>query len=87
MSTWSGIRNKLESDYLCPALRSHIQYFATSYWESHDQTGRAAIRLDGVEVLRSNYYAYEQNYWDEISGPAAGGCRRGRPEGPLPDGP
>ena len=63
MSTWSGIRNKLESDYLCPALRGHIQYFATSYWESHDQTGRAAIRLDGVEVLRSNYYDYEQNYW------------------------
>ena len=31
MSTWSGIRNKLESDYLCPALRGHIQYFATSY--------------------------------------------------------
>ena len=57
MSTWNGIRNKLENDYLCPALRGHIQYFATSYWESHDQTGRAAIRLDGVEVLRSNYYA------------------------------
>ena len=64
MSTWSGIRNKLENDYLCPALRGRIQYFATSYWESHDQTGRAAIRLDGVEVLRSNYYAYEQNYWN-----------------------
>ena len=48
MSTWSGIRNKLENDYLCPALRGRIQYFATSYWESHDQTGRAAIRLDGV---------------------------------------
>ena len=59
MSTWSGIRNKLENDYLCPTLRGHIQYFAASYWESHDQTGRAAIRLDGVEVLRSNYYAYE----------------------------
>ena len=27
MSTWSGIRNKLENDYLCPALRGHIQYF------------------------------------------------------------
>ena len=64
MSTWSGIRNKLENDYLCPTLRGHIQYFAASYWESHDQTGRAAIRLDGVEVLRSNYYAYEQNYWN-----------------------
>ena len=64
VSTWSGIRNKLENEYLCPALRGRIQYFATSYWESHDQTGRAAIRLDGVEVLRSNYYAYEQNYWN-----------------------
>ncbi|HCO62444.1 MAG TPA: hypothetical protein DIT49_03210 [Clostridiales bacterium] len=64
VSTWSGIRNKLEHDYLCPALRGRIQYFSTSYWESHDQTGRAAIRLDGVEVLRSNYYAYEQNYWN-----------------------
>lgn len=64
MSTWSGMRNKLENDYLCPALRGRIQYFAISYWESHDQTGRAAIRLDGVEVLRSNYYAYEQHYWN-----------------------
>ena len=52
MSTWSGIRNKLESDYLCPALRSHIQYFATSYSKSADHEGRAAIRVDGVEVLR-----------------------------------
>ena len=40
MPTWSGIRNKLENDYLCPALRGHIQYFAASYRESHDQTGR-----------------------------------------------
>ena len=64
MSTWSGIRNKLENDYLCPALRGHIQYFATSYSKSADHEGRAAIRMDGVEVLRSNYYAYEQNYWN-----------------------
>ena len=53
MSTWSGIRNKLESDYLCPALRGHIQYFATSYSKSADHEGRAAIRVDGVEVLRT----------------------------------
>lgn len=56
MSTWSGIRNKLENDYLCPALRGHIQYFATSYSKSADHEGRAAIRMDGVEVLRSNYF-------------------------------
>lgn len=64
VSTWSGIRNKLEQDYLCPALRGHIQYFATSYRESHDQIGRAAIRMDGIEILRSNYYDYEKNYWN-----------------------
>lgn len=50
MSTWSGMRNKLENDYLCPALRGHIQYFATSYSKSADHEGRAAIRVDGVEV-------------------------------------
>ena len=48
MPTWSGIRNKLENDYLCPALRGHIQYFATSYSKSADHEGRAAIRMDGA---------------------------------------
>ena len=66
MSTWSGIRNKLENDYLCPALRGHIQYFATSYSKSADHEGRAAIRLDGVEVLRSNYYTYFENVWTKF---------------------
>ena len=66
VSTWSGIRNKLESDYLCPALRGHIQYFATSYSKSADHEGRAAIRVDGVEVLRSNYYTYFENAWTKF---------------------
>ena len=66
MSTWSGIRSKLENDYLCPALRSHIQYFATSYSKSADHEGRAAIRMDGVEVLRSNYYTYFENVWTKF---------------------
>ena len=43
MSTWSGTRKKLEEDYLCPALRGRVRYFATTYRESHDQEGRAAI--------------------------------------------
>ena len=66
MPTWSGIRNKLENDYLCPALRGHIQYFATSYSKSADHEGRAAIRMDGVEVLRSNYYTYFENVWTKF---------------------
>ena len=83
MSTWSGIRNKLEHDYLCLALRGRIQYFATSYWESHDQTGRAAIRLDGVEVLRSNYYAYEQNCWNRYQALRREGVGEDDPKDPF----
>ena len=45
-------------------LRGHIQYFATSYGESHDKVGRAAILPDGLEVLQSSYYEYENNYWN-----------------------
>ena len=66
VSTWSGIRNKLEKDYLCPALRGHIQYFATSYSNSAEHEGRAAIRMDGEEVLRSNYYTYFGNVWTKF---------------------
>ena len=83
VATWSGIRNKLENDYLCPALRDRIQYFATSYWESHDQTGRAAIRLDGVEVLRSNYYAYEQHYWNRYQALRREGVGEVDPKAPF----
>ena len=67
MATWSGIKNKLENDYLCPVLRGHIQYFVTRYHEAHDQEGRAAIRLDGVEVLRSNYYDYRDKLWNRFN--------------------
>ena len=67
MSTWSGIRNKLEDDYLCPALRGHIQYFATSYSKSadHERPGSHST-WDGVEVLRSNYYTYFENVWTKF---------------------
>ena len=67
MATWSGIKNKLENDYLCPALRGRIQYFVTRYHEAHDREGRAAIRLDGEEVLRSNYYDYRDTLWSRFN--------------------
>lgn len=62
MADWSAIRKKLEEDYLCPALRGRIQYFITMYRESHDRHGRAAIRFDGVEVLKSSYIEYLRQY-------------------------
>ena len=63
MPTWSGARKKLEEDYLCPALRGRVRYFATTYRESHDQEGRAAILVDGEEILKSNYFAYDGPFW------------------------
>lgn len=64
MPTWSGMRKKLEQDYLCPALRGRIQYFAASYSRCPDHEGRAAIRLDGEEVLKSSYYEYCIAQWE-----------------------
>lgn len=56
MSSWSGIRKKLETEYLAPSLRGHIQYYATSYSRSPDHEGRAAIRYDGKEIIKVCYY-------------------------------
>lgn len=65
MATWSGIKSKLENEYLAKSLRGHVQYFATTYRESHDQEGRAAIRYDGKEILSGAYFHKEHPIdWD-----------------------
>lgn len=56
MATWSGIRKKLEAEYLAQSLQGHIQYYATSYSKSHDHEGRAAIRYDGKEIIKGCYW-------------------------------
>ncbi|MBO5024317.1 MAG: hypothetical protein J6D11_08430 [Clostridia bacterium] len=61
MSTWSGIRHKLENEYLAESLRGHIQYYCTSYSKSPDHHGRASIRLDGKELISGCYW----NNWNK----------------------
>ena len=56
MSTWSGIRKRMESEYLAESLKGHISYFATSYSRSPDHEGRASIRYDGKEIIKGCYY-------------------------------
>ncbi|MCR5249960.1 MAG: hypothetical protein K6E50_05075 [Lachnospiraceae bacterium] len=63
MATWSGIRAKLEKEYLADSLKGHIQYFATSYSKCPDHEGRAAILLDGKEIISGGYY----NNWVKAS--------------------
>ena len=56
MPTWSGIRKKLETEYLAKSLQGHIQYYATSYSRSPDHEGRAAIRYEGKEIIKGCYW-------------------------------
>lgn len=63
MATWSGIRNKLENEYLAQSLRGHIQYFVTSYSKAPDNNGRVAIRYDGKEIFRTVYFDWDMTAW------------------------
>ena len=68
MPTWSGTRKKLETDYLCPALRGRVQYFATTYKKCPDHEGRAAILVDGEETDITDALAQEGGYLYEGDG-------------------
>lgn len=64
MPTWSGTRKKLETDYLCPALRGRVRYFAATYRKSHDRgMNRVAILVEGTEVLKSDCVTYFHVLW------------------------
>lgn len=45
MSTWSGIRKRMESEYLAESLKGHISYFATSYSRSPDHEGQGSYKI------------------------------------------
>lgn len=61
MASWSGRRKKLETEYLAESLRGRISYFTTRYTNMHDHEGRAAILLDGKEVLKGCFINYFRN--------------------------
>jgi len=48
--SWSGLNQWLQ-ECLCPELRGRIAYFLTRYHKVHDSYGRAAILLDGKELV------------------------------------
>ena len=48
--SWSGL-NKQLTERLCAPLQTRISYFLTRYHDVHNAYGRAAIRLDGTELV------------------------------------
>ena len=59
--SWTRIRHKLENEYLADSLKGHIRYFATSYSKCPDHEGRAAILLDGEEIIEGSYWEQWSN--------------------------
>ncbi|MDL2259126.1 hypothetical protein LJC42_08300, partial [Eubacteriales bacterium OttesenSCG-928-K08] len=67
--SWSAMRKVLEQENICESLKGRIQYFATRYRKSHDQEGRVAIRLDGEEIFKSDFFDWDtkrHEAWSEI---------------------
>lgn len=60
--TWSGVRKRLEEDLLAECLRGRIQYFCTSYSKCPDHEGRVAVRFDGREIVKGNYFDWYCHY-------------------------
>ncbi|MCR4672590.1 MAG: hypothetical protein K5637_05070 [Lachnospiraceae bacterium] len=59
--SWSGL-NKQLNECLCGPLRGRISYFLTRYHKVHDSYGRAAIKLDGKELV---VFSWINNYKKE----------------------
>ena len=61
--SWSGLNQQLH-ECLCDALKNRVSYFLTRYHEVHNSYGRAAIKLDGRELVVFSWInAYKQE-WD-----------------------
>lgn len=48
--SWSGLKKQLEQ-FLCDEFQGRITYFLARYHKVHNAYGRAAIRLDGNELV------------------------------------
>ena len=60
--SWSDLQ-KLLNERLCLELRGRVTYFLTRYHDVHNAYGRAAIRVDGEELVCFSWI--EQYYQEE----------------------
>ena len=62
--SWSGLNKQLAA-FLCDSLRERITYFFTFYHKAHSSYGRAAIRLDGRELVCFSWIEMFRQEYDE----------------------
>ena len=60
--SWSGL-NKWLCECLCDELKDRITYFLTRYHKVHDSYGRAAILLDGKELVCFSWIEMYRKEW------------------------
>lgn len=47
---------------ICNSLKGRVRYFITKYKNSHDESGRVAIIVDGKEIIQGNIFRYYEGY-------------------------
>ncbi|MCM1165750.1 MAG: hypothetical protein NC299_13065 [Lachnospiraceae bacterium] len=60
--SWKSLKKRLEG-LLCEGLRGRVTYFLTRYHRVHNAYGRAAVLLDGRELVR---FSWTEMYRQEI---------------------
>lgn len=55
---WSKLKTKVK-DLICPELNDRVDFFVTSYRESHDGADRVWITVDGQTVLECKHHTHE----------------------------
>ncbi len=48
--SWNGLKKQLEAS-LCDSLKGRVAYFFTRYHKVHNSYGRAAVNVDGREIV------------------------------------
>ncbi|HEX8773125.1 MAG TPA: hypothetical protein VF735_05930 [Pyrinomonadaceae bacterium] len=55
---WSKLKARVK-DLICPELRDRIEFYVTSYRESHDGADKVWITVDGEKICSCKHYPHE----------------------------
>ncbi len=55
---WSKLKTRVK-DFICPELKDRIDFYVTSYRESHDGADKVWVTVDGEKIFSCKYYPHE----------------------------